>query len=130
MNPLVTVCIGCYNEVRYIEKTLNSLMEQSLGDFKVLISDNKSTDGTAEVIEESIREDERFQLIRQERNIGAAQNWQYLLNAADNKYIMFLGAHDFISPNFLGSCLSEIEKKPEISISFAPPIAVNEAGEF
>lgn len=48
--PLISVVIPSYNKVKYIKRTLDSIMSQSYKDFEVIIQDGQSTDGTLEII--------------------------------------------------------------------------------
>jgi protein O-GlcNAc transferase len=127
-NISLSILIGCFNEARYIQKCLLSLKDQDTRDFEVIISDNDSTDTTVEKILESIHGDERFHLHRQLENIGAAKNAKFLLDQVQSEFVMFLGAHDYLSKGYVRNCLAKIKQNPKISISIAPTIAIDEDG--
>jgi protein O-GlcNAc transferase len=129
MRPL-SILLPCYNEQQYIEQTILSLVEQDYQDFEVIISDNASTDSTVEKIQQIIGGDKRFKLIQQKQNIGAAHNWIFLIEKIETEYAMFLGGHDYLSPNFVGKCLEAIQNNHNISISFGIPLAINEKGDL
>ncbi|MCX6966050.1 MAG: glycosyltransferase family 2 protein [Verrucomicrobia bacterium] len=129
MRPL-SILLPCYNEQQYIEQTILSLVEQDYQDFEVIISDNASTDSTVEKIQQIIEGDKRFKLIKQKQNIGAAHNWMFLIEKIETEFAMFLGGHDYLSPNFVGECLEAIQKNHNISISFGIPLAINEKGDI
>lgn len=122
----LSILIGCFNEAKYIQKCLLSLKDQDSSDFEVIISDNDSTDTTVNKILESIHGDERFRLHRQLENIGAAKNAKFLLDQVQTEFVMFLGAHDYLSKGYVRNCLAKIKQNPKISISFAPTIAIDE----
>ena len=48
--PLVSVCIPTYNRKRYLGETLRSVFAQTYSDFKVVVVDDGSTDGTVDII--------------------------------------------------------------------------------
>jgi len=125
----LSILVGCFNEAKYIQKCLLSLKDQDSSDFEVIISDNASTDTTIEKILESIHGDERFRLHKQLENIGAAKNAKFLLDQVQSEFVMFLGAHDYLSKGYIRNCLAEIKRNPKISISIAPTIAIDENGK-
>lgn len=68
MMPKVTVFTQAYNTVDYIERSIRSVLEQSLEDFEYIIVDNGSTDGTSEIIRQFADRDSRMRVIRFEEN--------------------------------------------------------------
>jgi len=63
--PLVSVVMPCWNSARFLERALESVCEQTLGDFEIVAVDDGSTDETARVLEEWER---RGRGSRSERN--------------------------------------------------------------
>jgi glycosyltransferase involved in cell wall biosynthesis len=120
------VGLPLHNERRYIEETLRSLAAQDFHDFKVLISDNASDDGSEELCRSFANADNRFIYVRHPENIGAARNFTFCLDASSSEYFMWCGAHDVVSRNFL-SCLTEtLDRAPEVSLAFGTRLAVDE----
>ncbi|MBU2531341.1 MAG: glycosyltransferase, partial [Alphaproteobacteria bacterium] len=70
--PRVTLALPVYNGENYIRETLNSLLNQTYGDFELIITDNESTDGTRAICETFVARDPRVQYFRNPRNLGAA----------------------------------------------------------
>jgi len=60
--PLISVIMSVYNDEKYIRESLDSLLQQTLGDFEVIIIDDCSNDRTAELVEEY--HEDRFHFIR------------------------------------------------------------------
>lgn len=88
---LITVIIPAYNVERYIRETIQSVQNQSFSDFSCIIIDDGSTDTTAQVIYETIHNDERFLLVQQKnggecaaRNTGIALVQTPLLTVLDS----------------------------------------------
>ena len=67
----LTIGIPVYNEEKNILKLLKSLKNQSYSKFLIIISDNYSTDKTYEIINKKIKNDKRFLIYRQKKNIGS-----------------------------------------------------------
>jgi glycosyltransferase involved in cell wall biosynthesis len=123
--PLV-VGLPVYNEKRHIEETLAALARQDHADFKVLISDNASDDGSGAVCESFAAQDHRFVYVRQPVNIGAARNFSYCLDASSSEYFMWCGAHDVISANFLSAMTAALERESGAGLAFGARLAIDE----
>lgn len=106
-HPLLVIGLPVYNESKFIAQTIQSLKNQTHKDFRVLVSDNCSTDNSWEIIEKSTAGDSRFVCIRQEKNLGSAENFNFLLKNSASPLFMWLGAHDLIAENYL-KIISEI----------------------
>lgn len=97
--PLVSICIPVYNCERYIAKAIESVLSQTYWDYQLIILNNCSTDGTANIIQQY--NDHRIRVINNETNIGAAGNWNLALSEAKSKYIKILCADDILYPTCL-----------------------------
>ena len=71
-----------YNAERYLAGTLDSILAQSFRDFELIISDNGSTDRTAQICRDYASRDSRIRYLRHEVNRGAAWNRNYVLDLA------------------------------------------------
>ena len=67
---MVTVILSAYNAEKYIEKCIDSVLNQTYKDFEFLIVEDVSTDGTLAIIERKASEDSRIRLIKKEKNNG------------------------------------------------------------
>jgi len=72
--PRLTIGLPVYNGEKYLGEAIDALLGQSYEDFELIISDNASTDGTAEICQRSVQKDARVRYIRQPKNIGLAPN--------------------------------------------------------
>jgi glycosyltransferase involved in cell wall biosynthesis len=92
----VTIGVPVYNGADLLHEALANLANQSFGDFKVLIYDNASTDGTEAIARSWVARDPRFHYVRQPENVGALRNFLAPLLAADTRWFMWR-AHDDLS---------------------------------
>lgn len=95
--PFFSVVIAAYNSERYIVETLESVNNQTLNDFEVIIIDDASTDSTYDVIQKYIEDKELFFLYRNSQNIGVADSRNRGFKYAKGKYIALLDADDLWS---------------------------------
>lgn len=106
--PLVSIGMPVYNGEKFIREALDSLLAQTFTDFELIISDNASTDSTEAICREYASRDARICYIRQTENMGAAQNFQFVLNQAGGKYFMWAAHDDIWDEKWLEVLLSAI----------------------
>src|SRR6185503_16477401 len=97
---LVSVIVPVYNGAGFIVDTLCSVRDQAHGRLECIIVDDGSTDQTAVIVKEWIKQDARFSYIYQpNKGLSGARNTG--LDHAKGKYIQFLDADDVILPSKL-----------------------------
>lgn len=99
MTPSISVIVPLYNKVKEIERSLHSILNQTINEFELIIIDGGSTDGSLEAIKPYLG-DSRIQLIHQKtKGLPAARNEAILQTTGD--LIAFLDADDEWYPDFL-----------------------------
>ena len=105
----MSVVIPAFNASRYIRQTLESVLAQTYQTIEVIVVDDGSSDGTADIAEEFVKRDARFQLLRQTNaGVGAARNTA--IRKARGKYIAPLDADDLWSPEKLEKQVACMER--------------------
>lgn len=127
--PLVTIGMPIYNEDRFLERTLESLLNQDYGNFRILISDNASTDGTGEIGLRIANADERVTYSRADHNIGSAANFRRVQTMATGKYFMWASGHDEWSENLVSESVANLESNGSAAIAFATSYWIDECGQ-
>lgn len=98
MNLTIAICV--YNAERYIEETLESVMNQTFQGFELLIVDDCSTDRSVALVERFFRENPRqYELVRFEENRGIGYARHFAERHATTRYMMFLDSDDVLYPN-------------------------------
>jgi glycosyltransferase involved in cell wall biosynthesis len=124
----VVITVPVYNEGLYIEKTLASLAEQRFRDFRVLLSDNASTDETEQICRSFCEADSRFVYFRHDANIGSAANFRFCLESTSSDYFMWLGGHDQLHPEFLELAVAEMDACEQASLVYGHTQWIDERG--
>ncbi len=93
----ISVLVYVLNDASHIEKSVRSVMEQTLQELEILLIDGGSTDGTLEKLEQLRDEDKRIRLIRSTAGVGCQFNTG--LRAAAGKYIGICESDDYILPD-------------------------------
>lgn len=108
MKKLVSIITPVFNSEKYIGNTIESVLQQTVEDWEMLIVDDCSTDHTEQVVLNY--QDERIQYIKLEQNSGAAKARNVALKRAQGRYIAFLDADDMWKPEKLEKQLAFMEK--------------------
>ncbi len=105
MHPLVTIAIPTYNRAdRFLGNALRCALAQTYDRLEILVSDNCSTDNTAQLMRGFT--DPRIRYVRQTSNLGANGNFNYCIDNAAGEYIHLLLDDDEIDPDFVSSCMA------------------------
>ncbi|WP_157831961.1 glycosyltransferase family 2 protein [Thalassospira marina] len=99
--PLVSIGVPVYNGEATLAAALESLVSQSSSDFEIIISDNASDDRTQEICREYEERYDNIFYVRQDQNIGATNNFRFVLDRARGQYFMWAAADDLRSPDFI-----------------------------
>ena len=95
---MLTIIIPAFNAEQKIEYTLNSLLNQKIGGFKVIIVDDGSTDNTKEIIEKYTSKLNIVYKYKENGGVSSARNLG--VQICDTKYFSFLDSDDAIMPDF------------------------------
>lgn len=111
MSALLTVVIPTYNRAAYLRVAIQSVLDQTYQDFEILVSDNASSDNTADVV--ASFGDARIRYHRHARNIGPTPNWRFVMTQPQTEYIAPLADDDYYLPAHLETGLQAIKQYPQ-----------------
>lgn len=115
----VSIGLPVYNGGHYLQSALNALLSQTYQNFEIIISDNASTDDSKVIYEMYANKDKRVKYSLRERNMGAANNFKYVLEQASGEYFMWAACDDFWEPEFLAALVQELDKHPEAVVAMS-----------
>ena len=93
-NKICSVILPVYNSERYLNRTVNSVIQQTMSDFELLAIDDCSTDGSVQLLERWREKDNRITILCNTENQGVAAVRNQASAAAQGKYIAFLDSDD------------------------------------
>jgi glycosyltransferase involved in cell wall biosynthesis len=125
--PKVTIIIPAYNAMKYLPETLESVQEQTLTDFEVLIINDGSSDGIVEWASQIT--DLRVRLISQE-NQGTAVARNTGIVESQGEYIAFLDADDIWEPTKLEKQAQCLDNNPLVGLVDAWTAFIDENGKL
>jgi len=132
--PLVSIVVPCFNAAKFVEAALDSIIGQTFHDWELILVDDGSSDGSADVVEAYIGRIEdgsvrkRCHLMRQS-NQGACFARNEGLRVAQGEYVKFLDADDILTPNCLEEQLGQIRSLNENQIPFGMYGNIDEEGK-
>ncbi|HET8743479.1 MAG TPA: glycosyltransferase family 2 protein [Gaiella sp.] len=116
--PLVAVVVPVYNGAEFVEEALESVVAQTYPHWDCAVIDNRSTDGTAEIVERVAATDPRVRLVRATEHVGIYANHNRALAAApaEARYVKVLHADDWMSADCLERMVSVAERHPSVGV--------------
>ncbi len=125
--PLVSVVMPVYNVEQYIEQAVWSVIDQTYGNFELIIVDDESPDNSIELIKHKYT-DVRIRIIRQKnRGLAGARNTG--IRNAKGDYIALLDSDDFWQADKLQKQIAIMQNKSQCGVTFSASLFVDEAGE-
>ena len=115
---LVSVITPCYNGERFLAKTIESVMGQTLANWEMIIVDDGSTDRSAQIVGSYADRDARIRLITQP-NAGTASARNAGITLARGRFIALLDADDLWDPAFLEKQLEYMQRMNAICVCSA-----------
>jgi glycosyltransferase involved in cell wall biosynthesis len=126
--PLVTIGMPTFNGARFLAGTIEALLAQDYPNTELVISDNASTDGTEAIARRYAGASDRIRYVRQERNLGAAANFNTVLGLARGAYFMWAADHDLWQPNHVSACVAALEADPGAVLAYPRSLLIDENG--
>ena len=114
--PLITVYIVNHNYERYLLQSINSVLDQTLQDFELIIIDNGSTDGSQNLIEKFSPHEKVLTIFQENLGLNTANN--IALGRANGRYLIRVDADDFLDHHALQVLSSTLDRHPDIGLVF------------
>ncbi len=111
--PRVSLGLPVYNGERYVGAALDSVLAQDFGDFELVISDNASTDATAEICQAYAAGDPRIRYSRNPQNIGLSPNFRRVFELSRAPYFKWVVHDDVLAPTYLRRCVEGLDQAPQ-----------------
>lgn len=127
--PPITIGLPVYNGENYVDQSIRCLRDQTFGDFRLIISDNASTDSTEEIARSAALEDERIIYHRQPVNLGGPANYNFTLAQAAGDFFMWHAHDDLRDPRFLELAYAHMGASRKTSVTFSRASAIGPDGE-
>src|SRR5215470_10109303 len=126
--PRLSVGLPVYNGEAYLAESLDALLGQTYEDFELIISDNASTDGTADISQGYVKQDARVRYYRQPRNVGLAPNHNFVVEQARGELFKWASNDDLYARDLLERCVDALDKQPEVVLAHSWTAMIDSSG--
>lgn len=109
--PIVTVVIPTYNREKLLPRALESVLKQTMVNWRVVIVDDCSTDKTQQLVNEYLGKDSRLVYYRMPKNHGLSHALNKGLELVDTKYMLQLDSDDWLEEKALDSLVRHMEEE-------------------
>ena len=117
--PQITAILPTWNRAEWLEKSIQSVLDQTFGDFELVVVDDASMDSTAEIIERYSGKI-RTIVFSENRGVSAARN--AAIKNSDSEWIAFLDSDDFWHPDKLQKQIAQTKMRPACPLHFTDEI--------
>ncbi len=122
-NPLISIITVVFNGERYLEQTIQSVINQTYKNIEYIIIDGGSTDKTVEIIK---KHEANIDYWISETDDGIYDAMNKGINKAKGEYIGLLNSDDFYEQNAVEIIVNQINTQPEIDVFFGNAYIINE----
>ena len=117
MKKLVSICIPTYKQTEYLEKCLDSIVNQTFKNFELIISDDTPDDSIELFLEKKLK-GFTYSYFRNSPALGSPQNWNFAVSKADGKYIKIMHHDDFFTQKDSLKLMVDAIEKQQASFLF------------
>lgn len=126
----VSIGLPVYNGEPFLRETLDAILAQTYRDFELIISDNASTDATAQICRQYAIADKRIRYYRMEENIGASRNFNRVFQLSSGQYFKWVAHDDLHAPSYLARCVEVLDRDRSVVLCHSQVQIINERGQF
>jgi hypothetical protein len=124
----VTICIPTYNQADYVEASIRSAVNQAFQPKKIIVSNDCSTDNTAEILDRLEKEIDILEVYHQDKNLGIERNPDTCLRMATTKYVVRLDSDDLLEENYVYELFTALEANPKAGYAHGMVQEIDENG--
>ncbi len=128
--PLVSIGLPVLNAEKKIMRALEALLAQTYLNFEIVVSDNCSSDKTAQICKAYAEKDNRIKLSINKKDLGIIANFKIVHKKANGKYFMWAGADDYWEPEFIKTLVNALESDPMAGVAQCAVRRVNPNGSL
>jgi glycosyltransferase involved in cell wall biosynthesis len=126
MEDLVTVLVTVYNNEKFLEETLESVLNFNYQNLDILIVDNASTDRSPSIISSYARKDSRIRVIRHPENRGHHESLKTGLENAYSEFVFNANADDINLPDRIEKCMKIFREDKNVGMIVANALIIDE----
>ncbi|UTY38146.1 glycosyltransferase [Allocoprobacillus halotolerans] len=126
---MISVIMSVYNDAKYLEKSIQSILNQTFKDFEFIICNDCSTDSSLSIIQEFQKLDSRIKIINNSTNLGLAASLNKCIEISLGQYIARMDSDDISFKNRLEVEYNFLMEHQEYDVVGSKSITINENDE-
>lgn len=127
--PLICLGMPLYNQTKYLQDALESLLVQTYGNFHLVIADDSTELGPAQIVKSFADKDPRISYHKNENRMGMVDNWKNCFRlAGEVDYFAWVGDHDVWHPEWLKSMVEVLNNHPDTVLVYPKTVRIDNEG--
>ena len=111
MDEKIDILLATYNGEKFVREQLDSIINQTYKNLRIIISDDCSNDSTIMILEEYKNKDNRIEVYLQEKNLGVVKNIEFLLNKVSSNFYMLSDQDDYWLPQKVEKSIEKLKEE-------------------
>lgn len=128
--PLVSIGVPVRNGEAFLADALELLLNQTYRNLEIVISDNQSSDGSAEIIARYVAKDARIRAHQQSRTLTAFENFRFVFEQSSGEFFMWAACDDRRSLDYVEGLLECLKRSPQASLAFGELADISSTHEW
>jgi len=116
--PKVSIVLPAYNAEKFLEESIKSVLDQSYQNFELIVVNDASTDNTKKIINRLATNNKKIVVINNKKNLGKAASVNRAFEIARGKYLVFLDADDFFTPDRLKKQVAYLNRNKKVDLVY------------
>lgn len=128
--PLISIIVPNYNHASFLKQRLDSVFNQTIQDFEVILLDDFSSDNSVEILSSYAKNPKVSHFVINKQNSGSPfKQWNRGIDLAKGKYIWIAESDDYSEPNFLECMTNFLSSDESIGVAYCQSIVIDETGK-
>ena len=128
--PKVSIVLPTYNGEKYIESSINSVLNQTFTDFELIIVNDCSTDSTPKIIEDFAKKDSRIRIIHNKENKKLPEALNIGFRASKGEYLSWTSDDNLYLPEAFDTMVKFLDENKDVYLVCGDSKLINDKGEF
>lgn len=129
MFPKVSILLPNLNNLPYLEERIQTILDQTLSEWELIVVDSYSDDGAWEYFEECAQKDKRIR-IYQSKEKGIYNNFNKCIKLSQGEYIYFATSNDTMDSYCLQKMVAALDEYPECDLAHCKLLIIDEKGDL
>jgi len=131
MIPKISIIIPNYNHANYLDKRIESILQQTYQDFEIILMDDCSTDDSRTILNKYMNHARISKVLFNSKNSGSTfKQWQKGINEAQGQYIWIAESDDYADKRLLETLGKQLDSHPSVGLAYCQSWAIDESNSI